>query len=288
MSDAEVLNGFLIFLVIFLFIPLGILTIIGIISFIVRSKNRKYREFVLSNSQRVKEILELNKQFNFLKYKTDHLFYKKFDSRSSWNRMNPDTYFIKNIKYDLKGWTNLKRAIDYNREKYREYIEKIKLIRSRISKETCEKNKKRYKKCVDIEDKVAEATLLKPDTDITIKVRLRYVSPAGRVDESNYGKYNYYDLTRIIGPTHKVQDAKEVVTKAQTQKEEKVYIPVDLKYEVMKHDGFRCALCGSSRDDGVMLQVDYITPISKGGRSEIENLRTLCDRCYQEVHNKIE
>ena len=47
----------------------------------------------------------------------------------------------------------------------------------------------------------------------------------------------------------------------------------------MRRDGFRCQLCGATQADGVKLHVDHIIPISKGGTSDIDNLRTLCERC---------
>lgn len=47
----------------------------------------------------------------------------------------------------------------------------------------------------------------------------------------------------------------------------------------MKRDGFRCVLCGRTAADGVKLHVDHILPVSKGGKTEVDNLRTLCDEC---------
>ena len=52
-----------------------------------------------------------------------------------------------------------------------------------------------------------------------------------------------------------------------------------IRYEVLKRDGFRCVLCGRTVEDGVKLEVDHILPISKGGLTEMNNLRTLCDQC---------
>ena len=52
-----------------------------------------------------------------------------------------------------------------------------------------------------------------------------------------------------------------------------------LRYDIMERDGFKCCLCGRTADDGVELEVDHIIPISKGGRSDKENLRTLCRDC---------
>lgn len=52
-----------------------------------------------------------------------------------------------------------------------------------------------------------------------------------------------------------------------------------LRYDVMKRDGFRCKLCGATAKDGVKLHVDHIKPVSRGGKTEMSNLRTLCERC---------
>ena len=51
-----------------------------------------------------------------------------------------------------------------------------------------------------------------------------------------------------------------------------------LRYDVLKRDGFRCVICGRTAEDGVKLHVDHIKPVSKGGKTEYENLRTLCDQ----------
>lgn len=56
-------------------------------------------------------------------------------------------------------------------------------------------------------------------------------------------------------------------------------ITVKKRYQVMHRDKFRCQLCGAREEDGVRLHVDHIIPISKGGTSDMDNLRTLCDKC---------
>ena len=53
-----------------------------------------------------------------------------------------------------------------------------------------------------------------------------------------------------------------------------------LRYEILQRDGFRCVKCGrSAEEDGVKLHVDHIVPISKGGKTERDNLQTLCANC---------
>ena len=52
-----------------------------------------------------------------------------------------------------------------------------------------------------------------------------------------------------------------------------------LRYQVLTRDKHRCTICGATQQDGVKLHVDHICPVSKGGKTELSNLRTLCDRC---------
>jgi len=56
--------------------------------------------------------------------------------------------------------------------------------------------------------------------------------------------------------------------------------PVGLskRYEVMRRDGFQCCLCGASGKDS-RLEIDHIIPVSNGGTSKRNNLRTLCFEC---------
>ena len=61
-----------------------------------------------------------------------------------------------------------------------------------------------------------------------------------------------------------------------------------LRYDILRRDGFKCQICGSTAKDGVKLHVDHIIPVSKGGKTEPKNLRTLCDRCNLGKSDKIE
>jgi predicted restriction endonuclease len=58
-------------------------------------------------------------------------------------------------------------------------------------------------------------------------------------------------------------------------------ISVRLRFIVMKRDSFKCRLCGASPalKPGLVLHVDHIKPLSKGGDTVLENLQTLCDKC---------
>ncbi len=62
-------------------------------------------------------------------------------------------------------------------------------------------------------------------------------------------------------------------------------VPDDLRYQVLREAGGRCALCGTTKDDAP-LDVDHIVPRSLGGKTERANLQTLCARCNRSKGNK--
>ena len=51
-----------------------------------------------------------------------------------------------------------------------------------------------------------------------------------------------------------------------------------LRFRVFERDGFVCQYCGKYPPE-VILHVDHIVPVSKGGENEIENLLTACADC---------
>lgn len=58
-------------------------------------------------------------------------------------------------------------------------------------------------------------------------------------------------------------------------------ISAKLRYQVLKRDNFKCCSCGASpaKNPDVELHIDHIVPWSKGGKTTIDNLQTLCSIC---------
>lgn len=59
------------------------------------------------------------------------------------------------------------------------------------------------------------------------------------------------------------------------------YASLRLRFQVMRRDSFRCVTCGRSpaTKAGLILHLDHVIPFSKGGRTELVNLRTTCSDC---------
>lgn len=60
-----------------------------------------------------------------------------------------------------------------------------------------------------------------------------------------------------------------------------------MRYQILERDGHRCKSCGHTVDDGVKLQVDHIIPVDWGGKTELDNLETLCEGCNRGKKNWI-
>jgi hypothetical protein len=68
---------------------------------------------------------------------------------------------------------------------------------------------------------------------------------------------------------------KQCLTPKTTQKDKRS-ISLRLRFSVFLRDGFRCTACGKSplTHPGVELHCDHILPWSKGGKTNIDNLKT--------------
>ena len=67
----------------------------------------------------------------------------------------------------------------------------------------------------------------------------------------------------------------------ETKKRERQILTLKLRYKILKRDGFKCILCQSNH----LIEIDHIVPISSGGKTIEENLRTLCFKCNRGKSN---
>lgn len=51
------------------------------------------------------------------------------------------------------------------------------------------------------------------------------------------------------------------------------------RFDVFKRDGFRCAYCGATPSETVLLEVDHIHPVVEGGTNDMDNIVTACFDC---------
>ncbi len=61
-----------------------------------------------------------------------------------------------------------------------------------------------------------------------------------------------------------------------------------LREMIKKRDNFTCCICGNSiyQEPNLLLEIDHVIPVSKGGCTVEENLQTLCWKCNRAKSNK--
>lgn len=62
-----------------------------------------------------------------------------------------------------------------------------------------------------------------------------------------------------------------------------------LRQKIKERDGFTCKQCGASveKEPNLLLEIDHIIPVSKGGLTTEDNLQTLCWRCNRTKGAKV-
>lgn len=63
-----------------------------------------------------------------------------------------------------------------------------------------------------------------------------------------------------------------------------------LRQQIKERDGYTCKQCGASvhQEPNLLLEIDHIIPVSKGGLTTEDNLQTLCWRCNRKKGAKIQ
>ena len=57
------------------------------------------------------------------------------------------------------------------------------------------------------------------------------------------------------------------------------------RYDILKRDNFTCQYCGRKAPE-VVLEIDHIIPVSKGGTDAPSNLKTVCRECNRQKLGK--
>ena len=241
----------------------------------------------MQNSERLKKLFELNKKtfFNIIEQK-QYYFSHDCKSKRQLEKLNLYEYFIGLIESDIDYFTRIYEPVCQNKNNYQKYVKESDLIKTEATNDKCKFLKTSLKKFITREDKLFKNNLIFPTLNISIEIQAYYTSPKGKNSYSKKVIYNFSEFESIYFYTKNLIKQKQA--RQYQIKLERAKLSDSLRYDVLKRDNFKCQICGSSMHDGVKLHVDHIIPISKGGKTVLNNLRTLCDRCNMGKSNKLE
>lgn len=220
--------------------------------------------------------MRVNKLVTFKSFHPFVQFQVDFDTKAKYNRAlgHIYDYFMNEVDQNQEMFSRYNSWILENKKNKIKYVKKLRRVSSYASKEYIEKqigcSARKYS---EVERQLIKDIKPSPQLDVRIDLILSYTSPKGRSHYSHLESYSISDYHRAL------EDLNKKLKYFQTRDYQRSLMTADLRYRIMKRDGFRCVLCGRSADDGVKLHVDHIKPVSKGGKTEMSNLRTLCEDC---------
>ena len=244
---------------------------------------RSLRRRVLATSVGYQKLLEINSRHSFddsIKQETQ--FTKIFPSKRAFDRADVRRVAKERINQERQVFDTMLESAAYNQKLLRAYkIEcKRKGVAQLTSKEQAKANGVPFFAYIRYEKDAIKRAILHPVTDPDFVFVLYYSSPKGH---NHYRHCERFSVGQII---LLMEDISEEVRAKEFKAYQRKLMTNSLRYDILKRDGFRCAICGRTAADGVKLHVDHIIPVAKGGKTELGNLRTLCSECNEGKKDK--
>ena len=119
---------------------------------------------------------------------------------------------------------------------------------------------------------------------LTVEYEFAYTSNGGRAKRTFVVPMTEETIVNLI----KMLEGK-LTLKAFT-KEQRTLMTNKLREFIKRRDNFTCCNCGNSvfAEPNLLLEIDHIVPVSKGGYTTEENLQTLCWKCNRTKSNKLD
>ena len=118
---------------------------------------------------------------------------------------------------------------------------------------------------------------------LTVEYKFSYTSGGGMAQRSFTVPMTEETIVELI----KVLESK--LTLSAFAKEQRTLMTKKLRESIKTRDNFTCCNCGNSihEEPNLLLEIDHIIPVSKGGYTIEENLQTLCWKCNRSKSAKI-
>jgi hypothetical protein len=186
-----------------------------------------------------------------------------------------------------------------NKSQYKEQIQKLRVLIEEL--ETLKEAKviiDNYKKDYDQYIQNVPDYVLENDEDgfysrlglaiideaiLNVEYKFTYTSDGGMAQRSFTVPMNEENIIELINHLES-KLSMEVLAK-----EQRALMTTKLRTYIKERDKYTCCQCGNSthEEPNLLLEIDHIIPISKGGLTQEDNLQTLCWKCNRSKGAKI-
>lgn len=249
--------------------------------------NERWKSIVIKSSIRLNELHNINEKYTFYICDTEKVYYTRCKSKREFDRFDYLSHLKEYLLNHQSTIEDLLSKIKYNKVMYQKYLEEVKSCETQMTEGTCKSFHMSFDKYKAVEEKLFRKDMVKtPDLEISVKISAGYISPQGRNKYYHGLVYGYGHVCKYLPIA--IQEYEHMTDYQRQVVSERTKMTDSLRYDIMKRDGFRCQICGASAADGVKLHIDHIIPVSKGGKTDPSNLRTLCSRCNIGKRDKLE
>lgn len=187
----------------------------------------------------------------------------------------------------------------YNKSEYKEQIDKLYTLVEELetikeAKQIIENYKLEYQQYLDNvpkyvleEDEAGFYSRLGfaniDESVLAVEYKFSYTSGGGMAQRSftvTMTEENIVELIKIL---------ENKLTKGEFVKEQRRLMTKKLRDSIKSRDNYTCCYCGNSThiEPNLLLEVDHLVPVAKGGCTVEDNLQTLCWKCNRTKGSKI-
>ncbi|WP_143715415.1 HNH endonuclease [Alkalithermobacter paradoxus] len=115
------------------------------------------------------------------------------------------------------------------------------------------------------------------------KYTFQYISPGGNSSMSVDVKFDLENLEKFI------EYLSEKIKWQNSVEGQRALMTPKLREFIKERDNYTCRICHNSteKEPNLLLEIDHIVPISRGGKTEVENLQTLRWKCNRRKGAKL-
>ncbi len=272
-------------LIFLIFISLIVLFLALIFSaFLISSLRRKqYYDFVDKHSLGLKKLRELNLEYQFLKVENFNL-EKIYDNEHFFETVAPVDLLIYELRFLKEKVKENMQYAKINQKKHEIYLKRVKNECLVFDFDTAIPFKNtQYLKQV-LNDSISKG-VKKPVTDFSVLVKIYRSLINGHLVSYKKDVFDSETIVELIGMIEEKRGDYYLNPEIwdSISKVERARVSNKVRFAIYARDNYRCVKCGDTED----LEIDHIYPISKGGKSDLNNLQTLCHHCNYQKGNRI-